>query len=92
MQATKFSADSGALHVVVYPTNFTMGHYMVVASTSTELMADVVFYANGQQADVIGLTSAVAATAFRPTVFAHMPPIATNIGRLSGQYVQSKNK
>jgi hypothetical protein len=80
------------VHVVVYPTNFTIGHYIVVASTSTELLADVVFYANGQQADVIGLASAVPATMYRPTVFAHMPPIATDIGRLSGKYVQSKNR
>lgn len=80
------------VHVVVYPTNFTIGHYMVVASTNTELLADVAFFANGQQADVISLASAVPATIYRPTVFAHMPPIATDMGKLSGKYVESKNK
>jgi hypothetical protein len=83
-------AGPQGVHVTVFPTNFTIGHYMVVASTNTELLADVAFFANGQQADVISLASAVAATIYRPTVFAHMPPIATDMGKLSGKYVQSK--
>jgi len=80
------------VHVVVFPTNFSIGHYMVVASTATELLADVQFFNNGQPADVISLASAVQASIYRPTVFAHMPPIATDMGKLSGMYVQSKNK
>ena len=83
-------AGPQGVHVTVFPTNFTIGHYMVVASTNTELLADVAFFANGQQADVISLASAVPASILRPTVFAHMPPIATDMGKLSGKYVQSK--
>ena len=36
------------VHAVVYPTNFTMGHYMVVASTNTSITAEVAFFSNGQ--------------------------------------------
>jgi hypothetical protein len=80
------------VHAVVYPTNFTMGHYMVVASTNTAITAEVAFFSNGQPADAIGVAGEVAATIYRPTVFAHVPPVATDLGKVTGKFVQSKNK
>ena len=80
------------VHAVVYPTNFTMGHYMVIASTNTEITAEVAFFTNGQPADAIGVAGQVAASIYRPTVFAHVPPVATDLGRATGTFVQSKNK
>jgi hypothetical protein len=85
-------AGPQGVHVVVYPTNFTMGHYMVVASTNTAITADVEFFSNGQPADVIGVAGEVAATMYRPTVFAHVPPVATDLGKATGKFVESKNK
>jgi hypothetical protein len=80
------------VHAVVFPTSFTMGHYMVVASTNTSITAEVAFYANGQPADAIGVAGEVPATIYRPTVFAHVPPVATDLGKATGKFVQSKNK
>ena len=80
------------VHAVVYPTNFTMGHYMVVASTNTAITAEVAFFANGQPVDAIGVAGEVPATIYRPTVFAHVPPVATDLGKVTGKFVQSKNK
>ena len=80
------------VHAVVYPTNFTMGHYMVVASTNTSITAEVAFFSNGQPADAIGVAGEVAATIYRPTVFAHVPPVATDLGKATGKFVESKNK
>jgi hypothetical protein len=80
------------VHAVVYPTNFTMGHYMVVASTNTSITAEVAFFSNGQPADAIGIAGEVAATIYRPTVFAHVPPVATDLGKATGKFVESKNK
>ena len=80
------------VHVVVYPTNFTMGHYMVVASTNTEITAEAAFFVNGQPADAIGVAGEVAASIYRPTVFAHVPPVATDLGKATGKFVESKNK
>lgn len=80
------------VHVVVFPTNFTMGHYMVVASTNTAITAEAAFFVNGQPADAIGVAGEVAATIYRPTVFAHVPPVATDLGKATGKFVQSKNK
>ena len=54
------------VHAVVYPTNFTMGHYMVVASTNTAITAEVAFFANGQPVDAIGVAGEVAATNLPP--------------------------
>jgi len=80
------------VHAVVFPTNFTMGHYMVVASTNTAITAECAFTANGQPADAIGVAGEVAATIYRPTVFAHVPPVATDLGKVTGKFVESKNK
>ena len=33
-----------------------------------------------------------AATIYRPTVFAHVPPVATDLGKATGKFVESKNK
>jgi hypothetical protein len=85
-------AGPSGVHVTVYPTNFTMGHYMVVASTNTAITAECAFTANGQPADAIGVAGEVAATIYRPTVFAHVPPVATDLGKATGKFVQSKNK
>ena len=85
-------AGPSGVHVTVYPTNFTIGHYMVVASTNTQITAECAFTANGQPADAIGVAGAVAATIYRPTVFAHVPPVATDLGKVTGKFLESKNK
>jgi len=52
----------------------------------------VAFFSNGQPADAIGIAGEVAATIYRPTVFAHVPPVATDLGKATGKFVESKNK
>ena len=85
-------AGPAGVHVTVYPTNFVMGHWMMVAATNTSMTCDVEFFSNGQPADVIGVAGEVQATIYRPTVFAHVPPVATDMGKVTGKYVESKNK
>jgi hypothetical protein len=80
------------VHVIVCPTSLTMGHYMVIASTNTAIDTEIAFQVNGQPADVIAVHGQVPATVYRPTVFAHIPPVATDIGRAANKFVMSKNK
>jgi hypothetical protein len=85
-------AGSAGVHATVFPTAFTIGHYMVVAATNTEMEANVSFTVNGQLADEISIRGAERATVYRPTVFAQMPPLAVYLGKVTNRFVVSKNK
>ena len=80
------------VHAIVFPTALTIGHYMVVAATPTTIDANILFTVNGQPADEIAVTQSEPASAFRPTVFAHVPPIGVYLGQVTSRFVQSKNK
>ena len=80
------------VHATVFPTALTIGHYMVIAATPTTIDATVAFTVNGLPADEIALTRSEPASAFRPTVFAHVPPIGVYMGQATNRFVQSKNK
>ena len=87
-----FGPPGPGVHATVFPTALTIGHYMLIAATPTTIDATIAFTVNGQPADEIAVTRSEPASAFRPTVFAHVPPIAVYMGQATNRFVQSKNK
>jgi len=79
-------------HLTVFPTALTMGKYMLVAATSTSVTGTMAFAVNGQDADAIEVRGAQSASIYQPSVFQHMPGVATSMGRQVGSFVKFKNQ
>jgi hypothetical protein len=73
--------------LVVYPTELSMGHYMVVASTNTSVSTMLDWSVNGQVTETIQVAGSQPATLYTPSVFQHIPPIGSHIGNLAGRYL-----
>ena len=89
--ATPAPAGGPGVHLVVTPTALNIGHYMVFASTPTVVATNVVYAADGRDAEEISTNATVFASVIEPSVFQHIPQVAATIGRYSGKFLASRN-
>ena len=79
------------VHVIVFPTSLSIGHYMFVGSTPTVVTTNIVYAVNGTDAEEISTNANRFASVIEPSVFQHVPQVGETLGRYGARFLKSKN-
>lgn len=84
------SQTPGAVTLVVQPRQFRLGKWAPFVNTQTFMDVVLDWQMNNAPTDSIEVLRAYPASVTQPSVFNHVPHVGEGVGRLAGQFLDSK--